>query len=94
MVHLFHVESKAFNPDAYLNTFHPAADAEFYTQAQDVLREKALSNQKMRRILTISSSPLILDNYIKVNSVAKQVHSSNLESQINHIGNEQQGSCL
>lgn len=68
MVNVFHIESKDFDPNIYLDTFHlKEADKELQ-MAQKLLRKLRRLHAfdmapEIKKTLLISSSPLLLENY-------------------------------
>lgn len=95
MLHLLHVEfapadprSREFDPEIFLNTFHPDADTDSLAAAKETLNPKVLSNSKIQRLLLISSSPLVLENFFKVRGVNEALSTSSVEKQLTAIEGE------
>lgn len=77
-----------------MNTFHADASKTDLRKALAVLKEKNLTNERCNLMSVISSSPLILDNFVKVNSVNTQITQSSIRPNLEKLEEQQTGSSL
>ena len=75
-----------------MNTFHADASKSDLRKALAVLKEKNLTNERCNLMSVISSSPLILDNFVKVNSVNTQISQSTIYPNLQKLEEQQTGS--
>jgi len=69
--------------------FHEDETARFYEGALAKLKSQRISNSKKKELLLLSSSPLIFENFVKVNSVSTTLNSSTAKKNIEVIEKDQ-----
>lgn len=82
--------SPHFDAELFLNTFHADRDSRFLSDAKDNLEDKKMSNAKVQRLLLLSSSPLVLENFFKVRDVNARLSSGQSEGILSNIYKEKE----
>ena len=84
------IRSPHFDAELFLNTFHADRDSRFLSDAKDNLEDKKMSNAKVQRLLLLSSSPLVLENFFKVRDVNARLSSGQSEGMLSNIYKEKE----
>jgi len=89
MAALLHIESPTFDPDLFLTTFHADASREDLIEAQKRLQDKDMGNDRMIKLLILSSSPQVLENFVRVSSINTFLQKSSIANDLTTLDKEQ-----